>query len=185
MFSAGATIDSFVVVTTDAGWVERFVERSGAKVTSTFKLATMKNLAVYWDHKRTIISRRNSSEWLAAMQSMVYTDENCNPDINYVLLPPNNLTVKLTHNEFAPETVPKFDLNVSGTLLQLDINKRQYHEIMLTMKQFELNDQKKQIFLHRPTQRPSKDPRGWWIYAVKIVLNRDDLSFDRVRYQCV
>jgi hypothetical protein len=182
VFSAGITIDSFVVSTTDAKWNETFVARSAGAVAVIHKLAVMKNVGIYWNFDSQMLQGQPVAQWQRNMEALVFTDRNTDTGLDYILAPPNNLSLKLIHNEAAPDGTPKIDVVIESTMITLDLDKNQYHQIMMTKSQFSVTDRMQQIFLQRPEGRPARGGRAreWWLYAVKLVLNKEDLTADRV-----
>jgi vacuolar protein sorting-associated protein 13A/C len=69
VFSAGLTVDSFVVATTDENWIESFVARAeGAAHVAIHKLATMRNLTVYWNTDSQVMANQSTSQWQYNME---------------------------------------------------------------------------------------------------------------------
>ena len=120
LISAGVTIDEILIVTTNKDWVETIVVNkvSNAKKTSgtppvppiTYKIATVKNLAVYWniDSPGPIkkgSGRNSETQWLAAMKSLIYSQSNelrSRSTTQYILTPPNLIVVKFAHDSSKP-----------------------------------------------------------------------------------
>lgn len=177
VFSAGLTVDSFVVATTDENWVESFVARAESEV-AIHKLATMKNLTVYWNADSPVLANQSTTKWQYSMEQLVYSGRNMATEhLDYLLAPPNKLSVKLTHNEHSPESVPKFDIAVESTMVNFHVDRNQYHQIMITKNQFALADRMQRLFLRRPLGRPSRaTAKEWWLYAVRRVLNRENVG---------
>ena len=97
--------------------------------------------------------------------------------VRHILPAPNSITIKIIHSEKTTETIPKVDVSVNCTNLNLSIDKSQYDQILLTLDLFNTLEVNKQIALyrasHRPKQRPSSDPRGWWRYAYVLAVGRE------------
>lgn len=179
VFSAGITVDSFVVATTNKDWVESFVARTeSACAEAIHKLATMTNLTIYWNANCEVMAGQPSSQWQYNMDQMVYSSRNkLTEQLDYLLAPPNQLSVKLTHNEYSVDGVPKFDAVVESTLINFHVDKRQYHQVMITKNQFALAERMQRLFLRRPFGRPSRSTaKEWWLYAVIRVLNRENIG---------
>ena len=45
---------------------------------------------------------------------------------------------------------------------------------------FRVVQRQRHLFLFRPTERPTKNPRAWWIYAYKLLTGRDDILYNKV-----
>ena len=104
-------------------------------------------------------------------------------DLDYLLAPPNKLSVKLIHNEHSPDRCPKFDVIVESTMLKFHLDKSQYHQVMITKNQFDLADRLQRLYLLRPLGRPSRaNAKEWWLYAVRRVLKREDIGGQTMVY---
>ena len=214
---------------------------SSATVSTTtmYKLATLRNMAVYWDTRCIPFAVGMSSEmvgasaalrWEQCMSSMIYKDrphheketeqqqQQQQQQHQYILTPPNCTTIKLIHNEgilkgvkdthrenigsttlpSAPPTAstplsaanvrlaavldePRLDVFVAFPSLKLSLDRLQLHQICLVIDAFAAKKRQQLLFLFRPFCRPTQDPRGWWLYAYRLVTGRDDLVFHNVR----
>eukprot|EP01041_Mallomonas_annulata_P001683 gene1683-3255_t len=192
-FSAGITLDSFVVTTTDQNWLESFVSRTSVLYNNSIhKMATMTNLGVYWNSQENKpIANLPFSEWELEMHALIYThsgnnqkqqqqqqkDSNIplNIPLRFILAPPNVLTVRFIHNEIVTDFTPRFDVSVESTNLPLKLDQSQYTQLMSTANILAALDRQKQLYLHRPLHSVVEDPRAWWIYALKLVTKRGDI----------
>jgi hypothetical protein len=89
--------------------------------------------------------------------------------LNYILATPNNLNVKIVHTEHPSEGDPKIDVNIESSSLDLNLDKRQYQQLIGATVVFGFLERQKQLALLRPHRRPTRDPIGWWHYAYKLV----------------
>ena len=69
-----------------------------------YKITTLCNLAVYWNTSSVsleTLARTNPPLWQATMVSLIYRDDNRldRTQLQYVLVPPTLITVKLSHND--------------------------------------------------------------------------------------
>ena len=71
----------------------------------------------------------------------------------YLLPTPNSLSVKITHSEHPKDKAPKIDIIVELTHLTVNLDKRQYQQLMQTIYQFGLLERQKQVSLLRPYRR--------------------------------
>lgn len=92
--------------------------------------------------------------------------------LDYILATPNSLTVKAVHKARPLEGEPKIDIVIESTSLMLHLDKVVYQQAIGTSVAFSLLEKQKQIALLRPLRRPTRDPRGWWHYAYKLVTGR-------------
>lgn len=210
VISAGVTIASISLSTTDDHWNEAFVAReSKSKSTAINKLGKLENLGVYWNTQSRALSSLSVQDWETAMQNLIYVSDgehsissqsspynskmspkkkiteqklgknsverrNCVDyrSLDYILAAPNSLSVKIVHTEHPPEGEPKIDIAIESTSLCLNLDKRQYQQLIGLSVAFSLLDRQKQLALLRPLRRPTRDPRGWWHYAYKLVTGR-------------
>jgi Vacuolar sorting-associated protein 13, N-terminal/N-terminal region of Chorein or VPS13 len=209
--SAGITVASISLVTTDSHWNEAFIARESKLKTSAIrKLGKLENLGIYWNRSSRALDPLSPSDWEHAMQNMIYTSEdnsgrpkddkvasrsgvgskgpriggkgkgdwtekNSFDDyrcLDYILATPNSLTVKIIHTERPSEGEPKIDMMIGSTSFALHLDKVVYQQALGVGAMFGLLDKQKQIALLRPLRRPTRDPRGWWHYAYKLITGR-------------
>jgi vacuolar protein sorting-associated protein 13A/C len=201
--SAGITIESISLATTDDDWNEAFVTRknsssSGITGTAIHKLGRLENIGFYWNTKSQALENLSASEWETAMQDLIYTSQppssanlkkNKIPpkdltinkktkkstdyrSLEYILATPNSLHVKIVHTEHPAEGEPKIDVQIESSSLDLNLDKRQYQQLIGTTMVFNLLERQKQLALLRPVRRPTRDPTGWWHYAYKLITGR-------------
>lgn len=216
--SAGITIASITLVTTDDYWNEAFVAReTKSKASAIHKLGKLENLGIYWNTNSRALNPLSANKWEAAMQNLIYiTPEhnqghkdndkkgpkhiitkkttipkhlNASDDggygdyrsLDYLLSAPNSLSVKITHTERPSLGEPKIDLAIESTSLLLNLDKVVYQQIIGVSIVFSLLEKQKQIALLRPLRRPTRDPRGWWHYAYKLITGSTVSTTSKVR----
>ena len=189
-FGFGITLDSFDVNTRDKNWNESFIKK-GSSREGINKLAKIKNFGVYWNPRCRSLASLHFHAWVEAMQRAIYTESmQCNigtfanslnqSPVEYILLPTNCLVVKIVHFEHAPENVPRLDVVVEITHLQLTLDKLQFLQLTETLRLLSMLEKQQQLLAHRPKFRPNKDPRSWWIYAVKLVCKNEEMFSHRI-----
>jgi len=85
---------------------------------------------------------RSEKQWDQAMESLIYGEQRSisglasftgSPStltLEYVLQPPNNLSVRLVHYHlYVPEGKPKFDVSVEGCHAPLKFTRSQYIQV--------------------------------------------------------
>ena len=212
--SAGITIASISLTTTDDQWNEAFVARETKSRTSVIhKLGSLENIGVYWNTQSKGLNSLLGQNWEREMQNLIYvTPESSNllaspsfskmtpnkkstfakmglkdqhddySSLDYILAAPNSLHVKIVHTEHPVEGEPKIDVAIESTSLFLNLDKRQYQQVIGISVAFSLLEKQKQISLLRPHRRPTRDPRGWWHYAFKLVTGRTISTASKVTY---
>ena len=205
--SAGITIASISLTTTDDQWNEAFVARETKSRTSVIhKLGSLENIGVYWNTQSKGLHSLLGQDWEREMQNLIYvTPESFNSlaspsyskltpkkksvnhqddyrSLDYILAAPNSLYVKIVHTEHPVEGEPKIDVAIESTSLFLNLDKRQFQQVIGISAAFSLLEKQKQISLLRPHRRPTRDPRGWWHYAFKLVTGRTVSTASKVKY---
>eukprot|EP01041_Mallomonas_annulata_P004154 gene4154-8257_t len=174
--SAGLTLDSFSVTTTDAEWNEMFVTRDmSSNIRSCInKLASIKNLGLYWNIMSTKPTNCNSlAETQNILNNLIYTDENTKPGIEmYLLTVPNRMVLKLTHREAATDNAPKLDVLIESTPFSILLEEQQFRQVLGVTHAFLTAERKKQIHVFRPTVPLHKSPKAWWLYAIRALSNK-------------
>ena len=183
-FAAGITLESFLVRTTNSNWEVVFVERKGhSSSTKIHKLARLSNFCLYWSTSSPLISENGNVQWLEKMKELVYTNEApiaMDHVIEYIICPPNDLTLKLIHDEHK-QAVPKVSATIESVNLGLRLKKPQYHQAMITLGAINMQERKQLIYLLKPQNRPTENPKLWWHYAYSVVCNRLARHEDKVR----
>jgi vacuolar protein sorting-associated protein 13A/C len=178
-FCCGITLDSIFLTTTDENWNVRFVKRdAGTKMsTSINKLGQIKNVGVYWNISDTSQASMPSAEWELLMKAMIYKDEARDDrkisQLDFILSPPNQLVLKLTHREVCSETTPNVDLIIETSEIKANLDRLQFKQLMVMNRSFAELDRKRLMCLYRPSKRASEDPRAWWHYAYRLVTGKD------------
>lgn len=78
-FSAGVTIESISLVTTDDRWVEKFVDEVKQLDESVHKLGRMVNLGIYWSTACDRLQSLGAEDWERAMQAHIYSESHAAP----------------------------------------------------------------------------------------------------------
>ena len=52
--------------------------------------------------------------------------------------------------------------------------------MLAVLHSFSVVQRQRHLFLFRPFERPTEDPKGWWIYAFKLLTGRDDILHRKV-----
>lgn len=194
-FAAGVTLESITVCTTDGDWKENFVTRSNKCLRDILvhKLGGLKNAAAYWNTSTTPLAPLCVSEWLQAMESMIYKDGHDMLDpaaqlgknvMQYIMQPRNELSLRLKHCDKPsdPENSPEMDIAVRSTLVKTNINEAQFGQIVATSRAFSVLERRKHMAKFRPSKRPTEDPRGWWKYAYVLITGKESTFADKVLF---
>jgi vacuolar protein sorting-associated protein 13A/C len=163
--SYGISLDSFSVITTDSNWVEAFVggKVAGGQNKSRFKLARLQNLGIYWNSSSSLSSQMSVEEWLIYMKSA----SGVIAPVDHILQPPNEVTVKLAHQ------TPNLSVRIESVNLNMNLDKRQYHQIKETSVAVRSFHNLQRFIQHRPKQSPTEAPVAWWRYALLLLTEKE------------
>lgn len=183
--SAGMTIGSIKLATTDDQWKEAFVIR-GAKTGKDQisdiirKLGILEDLSVYWNvDDNNPMENMTPEIWLSNMKAMIFSNSQSNQvnpfmnKLDYIIAPPDQLTLKIIHRDKSTLETPKLDLTVSSSTIRVHFDRTQYQQILGVIATFSQLERYKQMSVYRPRVRPTQDARAWWKYAYKLVLGKD------------
>lgn len=175
-FSCGVTLEQVVLTTTDETWNTRFVKREAAAkaATAVHKQGIVQNCAVYWNVNSPTFEDVEQAVWKRFMNDTIFRGKDSSKNgFNYILQPPNDLRVKIVHRDVCNETTPNIDVKIESSIISFNASDQQYKQAMMLVKSFGELDRKKQVSSHRPRNRPTVDPRGWWHYAYRLVVGAD------------
>lgn len=181
-FAYGITLHNFFVTTTNEHWQDQFVAREGKSL--VHKLGTIENLVVYWNTHSVELSHLAFDPWMKEMNKLIYSPSRADElsHMNYIVAPPNTLSVKLIHND-APGAVPRVKASLESMDLALNIDKLQYHQIMQTLDAYSTIEVRQRLIAHRPRASAKVCPQAWWKYAAVLLTQNEHLFSDKVRLQ--
>jgi vacuolar protein sorting-associated protein 13A/C len=191
VFCAGVTLDEVLLTTSDETWTAKFVKRDAARRAETAirKIGKLNNCGIYWNSQAQSHLSMNQAEWEEVMAALIFkTNGGTRSDkvdemTQYVLAPPNNLTLKITHREQCTESIPNVDMVIESSEMPFKVDKDQFRQFMLMLKSFGDLDRKRQMALYRPPLRPKQhvSAKEWWRYAYRLVTGRDFFLATKVR----
>lgn len=176
VFSFGATLESFIVTTTNSQWEETFVAREGEKEQVIYKKAKIENFVAYWNLNSSLLSNLTFDQWMKEMQSLIYRKNNPIDSLQFLLTPNNSLEIKLIHHDKEGH-IPRLHAEVESTNIGLSITKSQYHQIMRSLDVYNTVSVKQQLLKFRPSERPVNHEtcRQWWRYALVLLTNNETI----------
>ena len=155
-----------------------------------YKIAALRNLAAYWNTDCEPLRRgtpANPASWEQPMAGLIYKQAigdiqaSDGEKLSYLLAPPNCMHLRLADRSSCPLTVltraePRLDLEADqNSALGLSFDSTQLLQLCLVLDSFAAAERQKMLILFRPLERPTKDPRAWWVYAYRLVTGRDDM----------
>ena len=189
-FACGLTIASITLSTTDSNWNEKFVSTSSAAEKIIHKLGKIENIGVYWTPKATSFMpfAHMTNKWESEMQKCISSNSTLEVrnDLLDLLSTPNYLSAKIVHRDVSSETSPKLDLLIESNNFNLSCEKKQYQQVVEYMGITYLLEGRKHMAVFRPVERPTKDPRGWWHYAYRLLTGHESNvnKFESI-YRCI
>ncbi|RQM11715.1 hypothetical protein B5M09_006227 [Aphanomyces astaci] len=180
-FTFGVLLESFCIETTDEHGTKVFVDRSEAPPDKMHKVATLKNLTVYWDRLSRSTSLQTSNTFAASMRSVIYSDFK-QLDRRWLLLPPCSLSVRFTKNEsqvFTKES-PKYRIQSTVRSFALHLSREQYDEMVfmyLAMRSRLAIEAHFWYNRHRPFLSITNYSIVWWDYLVRFHSKNKKLRF--------
>ncbi|CAM9617791.1 unnamed protein product, partial [Ectocarpus fasciculatus] len=182
--SAGVCLESFVVTTTDKGFVPQFVDRtgSGGQHTKVHKLARVEGFSVYWridDKERFALlptERRSSAlRDFVAQQAVTPTGDNGGGLERGDLIRPTGAVLKFIHSDDPDDkTGPKFEASFEMDDVKMDFRAEQYEQALSLKDSAAALANWQMFFPYRPKTTPKQDPRAWWRYAFVCVRGKPD-----------
>ena len=187
-FSVGLTLDAFTVATTDENWTEKFIARTPSKEPSSIhKLVTLSNAGLYWNTATSCFGDLPFDEWTSQMQALIFSgDPKQEPQTkqpqqycDYLLAPSSAVSVKFTHNEHFPDSVPKYDVFLESSAVDLAVDREQYMQLFGFLDMLSRQQRLQRIAVEvKPTSRPKENPKEWWRYTFLLLLGpRADNEF--------
>jgi len=201
IFSGGVTVNGLTLMTTDEQWSSAFINRkmtadaaSPSSSPCIHKLGTMNGLGVYWNTHSSSSDILSPSQWEAQMMMMMM-DSTKDPKLRdasssltstmFILQPLNKCSLRVKHQAASAiaatevacnDSSPTVDMNVDSTDLHLLLSDLQYRQMLTALQYFRVLDTRRLLVTHRPTSRPTVDPRGWWRYAYKLLTGRENVG---------
>ena len=202
VFAGGITMDGLTLMTTDERWSSAFISRKMSDATSPsssssciHKLGTVNGLGVYWNTHSSSSDDLSSNQWDAQMMNATKdsqqkeataasTSMSTSIDTVSILQPMNRCSLRIKHQTVAAASAtsactdnsPTIDMTIDSTDLHLQLSDLQYRQMLTALQYFRVLDTRRLLVSHRPTNRPTADPRAWWHYAYKLLTGRETVG---------
>lgn len=169
-FSVGFTLEELSAVSTDHEWRPEFVQEASD---TSWKLATLNRLAIYWNTDTSFIKAEDPTndepvsheELMHRFRSLILAKEEKN---QYMLRPVSGVG-QLTLNKKPDGRKPKRKLELIFDELGFVLDSDQYRDALWTAELFRLYMKTKDFKRHRPKESLAESPRGWLQYVVTVV----------------
>jgi vacuolar protein sorting-associated protein 13A/C len=199
VFAGGITIDGLTLMTTDERWSSAFISRktsdsasSSSSSSCIHKLGTVNGLGVYWNTHSSSSDDLSPNQWDVQMmnatkdsQQKETTAASTSIDTVSILQPMNKCSLRIKHQAVAAaasataactDNSPTIDMTIDSTDLHLQLSDLQYRQMLTALQYFRVLDTRRLLVSHRPTNRPTADPRAWWHYAYKLLTGRENVG---------
>jgi len=164
VISAGVTLSELILSSADENWQQRST-KAPPQISKNFsmrKLFDLKDLCVYCHTTESLSFTHISpfSDWCDCMVAVIYSAART-PELEYILVPPNDIQIRFNHSEVASESQPKVTIDLRGKLT-LSLSKTQLSHIAIIATRLATIDLQKNMNMFKPTVRPTVDRKAWW-----------------------
>ncbi|CAR23295.1 membrane morphogenesis protein VPS13 [Lachancea thermotolerans CBS 6340] len=165
-YSLGATLSELSIVSTDEHWEPSFIS-----ITSSIarKLLTLNSLSVYWNTDCESVYHPDHDELFRRLRNSISSKKNI-PDHEFLLRPVTGIGRLVLSKKGSTETNPHVDIALVFDEFGFDINNCQYEDILNTASKLHWYQKTLKSRKHRPNFPVSEDPKAWFKYAAKAVL---------------
>lgn len=167
-YAVGFTMSELSAVSADESWIASFI--SGLS-TYARKLLNLKSLSAYWDTENTSIYTDDHDELLQNLKDIVQRSSQNDKNIHYILKPVSGRGHLTVNKLGTTEEAPHYNAKLFFDEFSLDLDGRQYKDILWTMSQMNWYAKTHQFRKYRPDVSIDEDPKAWLRYAFKSVYN--------------
>ncbi|KAI9141282.1 hypothetical protein BKA69DRAFT_1124929 [Paraphysoderma sedebokerense] len=168
-FSVGITLAEFSAVSTDANWVESFIDLETDVIHKYIKLG---HLSVYWNTDSSSLLGKQSLESIQNMKNSIPKTGSQSPDQRFILRPVTGVGKVVINKKFGSET-PKYDGVFDFDEFSIALDDYQYRDFWLMLGVFDSFVKGQQYQKFRPAKgiTPKSNPKAWWKFAIKSVMH--------------
>lgn len=176
-FALGVTLEEFSAVSTDGQWKPTFIQASNDV---THKLAKLGALAVYWNTDTDLfVDPKSETEPAAEAEQMVTKFKRLvgRAHTTYAghqfILKPVNGQAKIEMDKTGDIQVPKFKATLLFEEIGLVLDDDQYRDALMMVDLFHYFLRRQEYKALQPKDvTPLEDPRAWFQFAGKSVLDK-------------
>ncbi|KAL2150408.1 hypothetical protein VTH82DRAFT_6971 [Thermothelomyces myriococcoides] len=180
-FALGFTLEEFSAVSTDGEWTPTFIQDS---TTTTYKLATLESLAVYWNTDTKLMGPCREArtpgaevmphdEILEKFKTMIVGGDNDLSANHQFILKPVSGQAKIELDKTGNPQVPKFKANLLFDEIGLVLDDQQYRDALMMVDLFHYFIRHQEYKKYQPKGvTPKEDPRAWLKFAGQAVLSK-------------
>ena len=179
-FTLGVTLRNFSAVSTDENWKPTFVQANSG---TTFKLATLDALAIYWDTDAALLGSGKGSqadkedqslageELLAEFRKLIVSGDNASLQEHQFMLKPVSGRAGLEIDNLGRTDRPKLKARLLFEELGFIIDEDQYRDALMLVDLFHYFIRHQEYKKFQPKSKPKDDPRTWFKFAGTAILN--------------
>ncbi|QIW98704.1 hypothetical protein AMS68_004222 [Peltaster fructicola] len=179
-FAAGLTLRELSAVSTDENWRPTWIQSSSG---TTHKLATLGSLAVYWDTDTELISdgtgEKDAHEQgidhgdiVQKFRDMILKSDSPEIDKHQYILKPVSGRAGLEMDKTGKNDRPKMKARLLFNELGFLLDDHQYRDALMLVDLFHYFIRHQEHRRFQPRASPKEDPRAWFKFAGKAVLDR-------------
>lgn len=161
-YAVGLTLNELSAVSTDDGWVPSFISITQAL---SKKLLTLNRLSCYMSTDATSVFSEDHEQLLTALKESLEASD------QYLLKPVSGEGRLSLHKKGATEHIPHIKAELFFDEFALDLDSRQYRDLLWTASKFHWYIKTQKFRKFRPKVPVSEDPREWFRYTARSVLN--------------
>lgn len=177
VFAVGVTIESFMLSSCNDNWQIAFISSANKGNDSHInKLATLKNLAIYWEVESKKLSELSFPVWKQEMASIISKSENLgSKNLNFIFAPvEDSMILKLTHRKRPAEGTLALEVKVETNHGNISIDSQQYYQLWQLLFHLQAKQSIRDPRSLRPIDRPYnyQSSKQWWRYAYQLIKHK-------------
>ncbi|CAF0704730.1 unnamed protein product [Brachionus calyciflorus] len=181
-FSAGITLNSVEIKTTDEKWKPTYLKENKSQVN---KLATLVSFAIYCNSDDKLLNRDNKDTSIGIMQRMITNTS----EINYILKPLSLSTMAILSMKPKQDNYafPLLDFTIILETIGLNLNRLQYFDLVDMLSTIDIMALNAKYQKYKPVESLEKKTIQWWRFAYTAIVKtqiepkRDQFKWERIR----
>lgn len=167
-YSMGVTLNELSAVSTDDSWVPSFISLTQK---FTHKLLTLKNLSCYMNTNSESIYTDDHEQLLISFKNSIILDSSLVDDSQFLLKPVSGNGRITLHKPGPTDQVPHIKAELFFHEFGIELDSQQYQDFLWTASKFHWYIKTQKFRKFRPKVNVEDDPKKWFQYAAKSVLN--------------
>lgn len=165
-YSLGIILNELSAVSTDDNWTPSFIS-----ITQSFsrKLLLLKRLSCYMNTDSTSVYSDDHEILLENLKKSIQNENLI--DTQYLLKPVSGQGRLTVHKPGTTETTPHVKTELFFEEFSVDLDAKQYRDILWTASKFHWYIKTEKFRKFRPKTSVEEDPKEWFRYTAKSILN--------------